>query len=96
MRSDGIRGNERGEMRTMFPRRDAGITRSYGDRKGPKWSPQWPNEKALAATGPQRFQTLENTIRRAGDRTRTGDVQLGKLAFYQLNYARVLPCSAAT
>jgi hypothetical protein len=29
---------------------------------------------------------------RAGDRTRTGDVQLGKLAFYQLNYARkVLP-----
>ena len=27
-------------------------------------------------------------ITRAGDRTRTGDVQLGKLAFYQLNYAR--------
>jgi hypothetical protein len=27
-------------------------------------------------------------IVRAGDRTRTGDVQLGKLAFYQLNYAR--------
>ncbi len=26
---------------------------------------------------------------RAGDRARTGDVQLGKLAFYQLNYARV-------
>ena len=26
---------------------------------------------------------------RAGDRTRTGDVQLGKLAFYQLNYARM-------
>src|SRR5262249_45998703 len=26
---------------------------------------------------------------RAGDRPRTGDVQLGKLAFYQLNYARV-------
>jgi hypothetical protein len=25
---------------------------------------------------------------KAGDRTRTGDVQLGKLAFYQLNYAR--------
>ena len=25
---------------------------------------------------------------RAGDRARTGDVQLGKLAFYQLNYAR--------
>ena len=28
------------------------------------------------------------SIVRAGDRTRTGDVQLGKLAFYQLNYAR--------
>src|SRR5262245_15299690 len=28
------------------------------------------------------------TSHRAGDRTRTGDVQLGKLAFYQLNYAR--------
>ena len=26
---------------------------------------------------------------RAGDGTRTHDVQLGKLAFYQLNYARV-------
>jgi hypothetical protein len=40
---------------------------------------------------------------RAGDRTRTGDVQLGKLAFYQLNYARDfyivsrvrMPCQAA-
>jgi hypothetical protein len=29
-----------------------------------------------------------NDFQRAGDRTRTGDVQLGKLAFYQLNYAR--------
>ena len=29
-----------------------------------------------------------NACCRAGDRTRTGDVQLGKLAFYQLNYAR--------
>ena len=28
------------------------------------------------------------SFQRAGDRTRTGDVQLGKLAFYQLNYAR--------
>ena len=35
---------------------------------------------------PRRFQRMV----RAGDRTRTGDVQLGKLAFYQLNYARVL------
>src|SRR5574340_591884 len=31
-----------------------------------------------------------NDVTRAGDRTRTGDVQLGKLAFYQLNYAREL------
>ena len=31
---------------------------------------------------------------RAGDRTRTGDVQLGKLAFYQLNYARVCATDA--
>ena len=30
-----------------------------------------------------------NHFQRAGDRARTGDVQLGKLAFYQLNYARV-------
>jgi hypothetical protein len=30
-------------------------------------------------------------LARAGDRTRTGDVQLGKLAFYQLNYARDSP-----
>ena len=28
-------------------------------------------------------------VTRAGDGTRTHDVQLGKLAFYQLNYARV-------
>ena len=31
--------------------------------------------------------TLEDC--RAGDGTRTHDVQLGKLAFYQLNYARM-------
>src|SRR6267143_3783501 len=32
--------------------------------------------------------TSKTCLERAGDRTRTGDVQLGKLAFYQLNYAR--------
>ena len=32
-------------------------------------------------------EAMDHTVR-AGDRTRTGDVQLGKLAFYQLNYAR--------
>src|SRR4051812_9022455 len=36
----------------------------------------------------------DSTAARAGDRTRTGDVQLGKLAFYQLNYAR--DCSETT
>ncbi len=37
--------------------------------------------QALVLTNFKNFQG-------AGDRTRTGDVQLGKLAFYQLNYAR--------
>ena len=32
---------------------------------------------------------------RAGDGTRTRDVQLGKLAFYQLNYARTLLTSTS-
>jgi hypothetical protein len=27
----------------------------------------------------------------AGDRTRTGDIQLGRLALYQLSYSRVPP-----
>ena len=49
-----------------------------------------PNEKTLGASGPPASSTFSkaNDFRRAGDRTRTGDVQLGKLAFYQLNYAR--------
>ena len=34
------------------------------------------------------METAVRVVIRAGDRTRTGDVQLGKLAFYQLNYAR--------
>ena len=37
---------------------------------------------------PQRDALWGLCTSRAGDRTRTGDVQLGKLAFYQLNYAR--------
>src|SRR5215208_3863419 len=36
----------------------------------------------------QRKRLSGIALARAGDRTRTGDVQLGKLAFYQLNYAR--------
>jgi hypothetical protein len=64
---------------------------------------QWPpTRKTVGATGNTKkyMQWPPNTARRpllsyslpetyrAGDRTRTGDVQLGKLAFYQLNYAR--------
>ena len=30
-------------------------------------------------------------LRKAGDRSRTGDLQLGKLTLYQLSYARVPP-----
>ena len=41
----------------------------------------------LEESGDCRFHGIRNCDR-AGDRTRTGDVQLGKLAFYQLNYAR--------
>ena len=41
-------------------------------------------------SGTERFRLMQRAeLERAGDRTRTGDVQLGKLAFYQLNYARV-------
>ena len=31
---------------------------------------------------------IERLCLRAGDRVRTGDIQLGKLALYQLSYAR--------
>jgi hypothetical protein len=44
---------------------------------------------ALLARFPSVVRLSSRTpLQRAGDRTRTGDVQLGKLAFYQLNYAR--------
>jgi hypothetical protein len=42
---------------------------------------------ACVLDAPQSNDNLDH-YDRAGDRTRTGDVQLGKLAFYQLNYAR--------
>jgi uncharacterized SAM-binding protein YcdF (DUF218 family) len=48
------------------------------------------NEKAPRAGGASSQVLLVTDFRGAGDRTRTGDVQLGKLAFYQLNYARVV------
>jgi hypothetical protein len=45
----------------------------------------WGNEKVPAASGQR------DPIRkyRAGDGVRTHDIQLGKLALYQLSYARV-------
>ncbi len=49
-----------------------------------------PDGKTPGATGSPAFSNMNDSanLTRAGDRTRTGDVQLGKLAFYQLNYAR--------
>jgi hypothetical protein len=48
------------------------------------------NEKSPGAIAPGLSTYCNSTVSRgAGDRARTGDVQLGKLAFYQLNYARV-------
>ena len=53
-------------------------------------SDNWSYEK-IAGThlDPGDWNCFENkNFQRAGDGTRTRDVQLGKLAFYQLNYAR--------
>jgi hypothetical protein len=50
------------------------------------WTGQRVTKKKERSALPLDFRTV--STRRAGDRTRTGDVQLGKLAFYQLNYAR--------
>jgi hypothetical protein len=59
---------------------------------GRKWATVRPitdnSEIAESQTGLGDEVLLGSRRRRAGDRTRTGDVQLGKLAFYQLNYAR--------
>src|SRR5207244_12879619 len=38
--------------------------------------------------GPGSKSFTVTLLRKAGDRTRTGDIQLGKLALYQLSYAR--------
>ena len=63
---------------------------TQGD-KPPSCVPQCvPHAKTAESRRSRRFcnfMTYHN-LYRAGDRTRTGDVQLGKLAFYQLNYAR--------
>ena len=50
----------------------------------PKRGERRPPNEAVAA----RNLLQDNLLSRAGDGTRTHDVQLGKLAFYQLNYAR--------
>jgi hypothetical protein len=57
--------------------------------RGPDVGPK-KNRRAHAWPGDDNAKQI-NDFRRAGDRTRTGDVQLGKLAFYQLNYARKNP-----
>ena len=64
-----------------------------GPQHAEPWGPFWgplPTQKQAAEAGSLFAVSRRITITsRAGDRTRTGDVQLGKLAFYQLNYARV-------
>jgi hypothetical protein len=37
----------------------------------------------------RRSESERRRRRRAGDRARTGDIQLGRLALYQLSYTRV-------
>ena len=55
-----------------------------------EWVPQRvPEKNAGTGSDPGDCNRLEfQDFQRAGDGTRTHDVQLGKLAFYQLNYAR--------
>ena len=36
------------------------------------------------------LRAVECVVLRAGDRVRTGDVQLGRLTLYQLSYSRVV------
>ena len=39
--------------------------------------------------GPKQTSTFPGSSVQAGDRARTGDIQLGRLALYQLSYTRV-------
>src|SRR4029453_10133282 len=61
-----------------------------GEKKCPNGSGNGSGEKiAGTRSDPGDYKRLElRDFQRAGDGTRTHDVQLGKLAFYQLNYAR--------
>ena len=45
-------------------------------------------QQSLCCHPPSRKAPLTCTFTGAGNRTRTGDLHLGKVAFYQLNYAR--------
>src|SRR6185437_3929543 len=68
-----------GSDRLMGP--DRPITQLAVSRK-PSSNPKVaPNEKTPGATGPPALSNFSksNNFQRAGDRTRTGDVQLGKL-----------------
>lgn len=58
--------------------RAAGESPGFLSRTARDGRKYWP---IVASTEPVRL--------RAGDRTRTGDIQLGKLALYQLSYARI-------
>ena len=47
-----------------------------------------PNRVKNANAVPRQPETPQRFTWKAGDRTRTGDPQLGKLMLYQLSYAR--------
>ena len=70
----------------IWPTRIPTVTRNQVS--GARYGYRCRQLKQPAEFGRPCVQLLESAINRAGDRTRTGDVQLGKLAFYQLNYAR--------
>ena len=55
---------------------------------GHRWSPLGPRKTACRVRQAVFVSDCVVMYYRAGDGTRTHDVQLGKLAFYQLNYAR--------
>src|SRR5262249_27772003 len=64
-----------------------------GCSEGERRAREQRKEKACRYRQASSLRAHRATIFRAGDRTRTGDGQLGKLAFYQLNYAREFKCS---
>jgi hypothetical protein len=88
----------RGQPRTSRCRRSryGDVRNSLDDQRSPSVETVGTVVGTVAAqkTGcrgrqPVSANTIISMTYRAGDGTRTRDVQLGKLAFYQLNYARV-------